>query len=104
MRLRTRTPLLTYLLKDGMHDGMAAKQARSRVKSPHWWDDQYLIMWKFTKKEFVLGVKDYMADQDEPVGSNPPTWNFRRSGGGSKPDTPFIFLFVAVLPPEFTRV
>ena len=30
-----------------------------------------------------------MADQDEPVASNPPTWNFPRSGIGSKPDTPF---------------
>ena len=30
-----------------------------------------------------------MADQDEPVGSNPPTWNFPRSGIGLKPDTPF---------------
>ena len=30
-----------------------------------------------------------MADQDERVGSNPPTWNFSRSGIGSKPDTPF---------------
>ena len=29
-----------------------------------------------------------MANQDEPVGSNPPTWNFPRSGTGSKPHTP----------------
>ena len=32
---------------------------------------------------------DHMADQDEPVGTNPPTWSFPRSGIGSNPDTPF---------------
>ena len=46
-------------------------------------------MGKFTKNEFVARVMDHMPDQDEPVGSNPPTWNFPRSGIGSKTDTPF---------------
>ena len=32
-----------HYMKDGMPDGVTAKQARSRVKSPHWWDDQKLI-------------------------------------------------------------
>ena len=76
-------------MKDGMHDRVAAKQARSRVKSPHWWDDQNLITGKFTKNEFVARLMDHMADQDEPVASNPPMWNFRRSDIGSKTDTPF---------------
>ena len=34
-------------------------------------------------------VMDHMADQDEPVLSNPPTWNFPHSGIGLKPNTPF---------------
>ena len=72
-----------------MHARVAAKQARSRVKSPHWWDNQNLIMGKFTKNKFVARLMDHMANQDEPVDSNPPTWNSPRSGIGSKPDTPF---------------
>ena len=59
-------------VKDGMGECVAAKQARSRVKSPHWWDDQILITGKFTKNEFVSMVVGHIADQDEPVGSNPP--------------------------------
>ena len=35
-------PVVHYM-KDGMHDRVAAKQARSWVKSHHWWDDQNLI-------------------------------------------------------------
>ena len=34
-------------------------------------------------------VMDHIADQDEPVGSYPPTWNFPCSDIGSKPDSPF---------------
>ena len=30
-------------MKDEMHDRVAPKQARSRVKSPQWWDDENLI-------------------------------------------------------------
>ena len=80
---------LVHYMKDGMHDRVAAKQARSRVKSPYWWDDQNFITGKLTKNEFVARVIDHMADQDEPVGSDPPTWNFPRSSIGSKPDIPF---------------
>ena len=80
---------VVHYMKDGMHDRVVAKQARSRVKSPHWWDDEILITRKFTKNEFVARVMDHMADQDEPAGSNTPTWNFPGSGIGSKPDTPF---------------
>ena len=76
---------VVHYMKDGMHDRVAAKQARSRVKSPHWWDDQNLITGKITKNNLVARV---MADQDEPVGSNPPPWNFPPSGIRSKPDTP----------------
>ena len=80
---------VVHCMKDKMHDWVAAKQARSWVKSPHWWDDQNLITGKFTKNEFVARVMDRMADQDGPVDSNPTTWNLPRSGIGSKPDTPF---------------
>ena len=75
---------VVHYMKDGMHDRVAAKQATSRVKSPHCWDDQNLIIGKFTENEFVARVMDHMADQDEPVGSNPPMWDFPRSGIGSK--------------------
>ena len=34
--------VVQYMI-DGMHDGVAAKQARSRITSLHWWDDQNLI-------------------------------------------------------------
>ena len=78
---------VVHYMKDVMHDRVAAKQARSRVKSRHWWDDQNLITEKFTKNEFVARVMDNMADQDELVGSNPATWNFPRSRTGSKPAT-----------------
>ena len=53
---------VVHYMKDGMHDRVAAKQARARVKSPHWWDDQNLIKGKFTKNEFVARVMDHMAD------------------------------------------
>ena len=76
-------------MKDGMHDRVAAKQARSRVKFAHWWDDGNLITGNLTKNEFVARVMDHMANQDEPVCSNPPTWLFSRSGIRSKPHTPF---------------
>ena len=72
-------------MEDGMHDRMAAQEATSRVKSPHWWEDQNFITGKFTKIELV--AMDHMAHQDEPMGSNPQTWNFPRCGIGSKPDT-----------------
>ena len=78
-----------HYMKDWKHDRVAAKQARSQVKSPHCWDEQNLITGEFTKNEFLARVMDHMADQDEPVGSNSPTWNFPRSGIGSKPNTPF---------------
>ena len=80
---------VVHYLRDAMHDGVAAKPARSRVKSPHWWDDQNLITGKFTKNEFRARVMDHMADEDNPLGSSPPTWNYPRWGVGSKPDTPF---------------
>ena len=38
-----------------------------------------------------------MADQDEPVGSNPSTWNFPRTDIGSKTDTPLNI-------PEFRKL
>ena len=49
---------VVHYMKDAMHDRVAVKQARSRVKSPHWWDDQVLITGKFTKNEFVARVMD----------------------------------------------
>ena len=80
---------VVHYMKDGIHDRVAAKQARSWVKSPHWWDDQNLITRKFTKNEFVARLMDHMADQDEPVESNPPTWNSPRSGIDLRPNTAF---------------
>ena len=68
-----RIDRVVHYMKDGTHDRVAAKQARSRVNPPRWWDDQNLIAGKFTKNEFVSRVMDHMADQDEPVGSNRPT-------------------------------
>ena len=64
---------VVHYMKDGMHGRVAAKQAKSRVKSRHWWDNHNLITGKFTKNAFVARLMDHMADQDEPVGSNPPT-------------------------------
>ena len=88
---------VVHYMKDGIHDRMAAKKARSRVKSPHCWDNQNLITGKFTKNEFVARVMEHMADSDQPVGSNPPTWQSPRSGIRSKPDTPFNI-------PEFRKL
>ena len=79
---------VVHYMKYGMHNFLAVKLARSRVKSPHLWDDRNLIMGKFSNNEFVARVMDHMADQDGPVGSKPPTWNFPRSGIGAKPNTP----------------
>ena len=80
---------VVHYMRDGMHDRVAAKQARNRVKSPQWWDDQNLITGKLTNNEFVARVMDHMPDQDERVGSNSPTLNSPRSGIGSTCDTPF---------------
>ena len=80
---------VVHYIKECMHDHVAAKRARSQVKCPHWWDNQNLITGKFTKNEFVARVMDHMTDQDEPLGSNPPTSNFPLLGIGSKPCTPF---------------
>ena len=32
---------VVHYMRDGMHDRVAAKQTRSQVKSPYWWDDQW---------------------------------------------------------------
>ena len=80
---------VVHYMKDAMHDRVAAKQPSSRVQSPHWWDNQNLITGKITKNEFVARVMDHMANEPEPVASDPPTWNFARPVIGSKPDTPF---------------
>ena len=80
---------VVHFMKDRMHDRVPAKQARSRVKCPQWWDDKTLITRNFTKNDFVARLMDHVADQDEHVGSNSSSWNFPRSGIGSKPDTPF---------------
>ena len=80
---------VVHYMREGTHDRVAAKQARSLVKSPCWWDDQNVITGEFTKNEFVTRLMEDMADKDEPVGSNSPTWNYPGLGIGSKPDTPF---------------
>ena len=80
---------VVHYMKHWMHDRVAAKLARSRVTSPHWWNDRDSITKKFNKNEFVAIVMDHKADQDDLGVSNPPTSNFLRSGIGSKPDAPF---------------
>ena len=71
-------------MRIGMHDRVAAKKGRAMVTSPHWWDDKMLVTGKYEKDEFVAGVMDHIADQnDGPVGSDPPTWDFPRMGAGS---------------------
>ena len=55
---------VVHYMKDGMHDCVAAKQARSRVKSPNWWDYQNLITGKFTENKLVARMMDHIADQD----------------------------------------
>ena len=72
-----------------MHHCVAAKPARSQVKSPNWWDNHNLITGKFRKNEFVATLIDHMAKQDEPVCSNQAKWNFPRLAIGWNPDTPF---------------
>ena len=67
-----------------MHDRVAAKKGRDMVTSQHWWDDKMLVTGKYEKDEFVARVKDHIADKyDDPVGSDPSTWDFPRMGAGS---------------------
>ena len=71
-------------MRMGMHDRVAAKKGRAMVTSLHWWDDRMLVTGKYEKDEIVARVMDHIADQyDGPVGSDPPTWDFRRMGAGS---------------------
>ena len=67
-----------------MHDRVAAEKAPAMVTSPHWWDDKMLVTGKYKKDEFVARVMDHIADQyDGPVGSDPPTSDFPRTGAGN---------------------
>ena len=71
-------------MRMGMHDRVAAKKGRAMVTSPHWWDDKMLVTGKYEKDELGARVMDHIVDQnDGPVGSDPPTWNFSRMGTGS---------------------
>ena len=71
-------------MRMGMHDRVAAKKGRAMVTSPHWWDDKMLVTGKYEKDEFVARVMIHIADQyDGPNGSDPPTWDFPRTGAGS---------------------
>ena len=75
--------VLNYM-RMGMHDRVAAKKRRDMVTSPHWWDDKMLVTGKYENDEFVARVMDHIADQyDGPVGSDPPTLDFRRIGASS---------------------
>ena len=65
----------------GMHDRVAARKERAEDKSAHWQDDQGLATGKLEKDEFFARVVDHLADKyDGPIGSDPPTWGFRRVG------------------------
>ena len=71
-------------MRMGMHDRVVAKKGRDMVTSPHWCDDKMLVTGKYENYEFVARVMDHIADQyDGPIGSDPPTWDFRRMGTGS---------------------
>ena len=73
-----------HYMRFGMHARVAAKKGRAMVTSPHWWDDKMLVTGKYEKDEFVARVMDHIADQyDGPIGSDQPTWDFRRMGAGS---------------------
>ena len=76
-------------MRMGMYDRVAAKKRRAMVTSPHWWDDKMLVTGKYEKDEFVARVMDHIADDyDGPVGSDPPTWDFRRMGADSDKNQP----------------
>ena len=48
-----------------------------------------LVTGKYKNNEFVLRVMDHIRDQyDGPVGSDPPTWDFRRMGAESDKNQP----------------
>ena len=57
-------------MSNPMHLGVPTKG--SPAKS--WWEDPALLTGRFTKNEFVACVLEHWAGQNEPVGSNPPTW------------------------------
>ena len=39
-----------------------------------WWEDPVLLAGRFMKNGFFASVLEHPADQNEPVGFNPPTW------------------------------
>ena len=77
---------LVNYMRMGMHDRVATKKGRAMVSSPHWWYDRRLVTGNYEKDEFVARVMDHIADQyDDPVHSDPPTWDFpRMAAGGDK--------------------
>ena len=53
-----------------MHLGFLSKGSPAK----YWWEDQAVLTRCFTKNEFVMSRPELWAHQDEPAGSNPPTW------------------------------
>ena len=53
-----------------MHLGVPSKGPPAKS----WWEDPALHTGRFTKNKFVASVLEHCANQDEPAGSNPPTW------------------------------
>ena len=68
-------------MRMGMHDQVAAQKEGAQAKSPHWWDYRELVTGKFEKDEFLARAVDHLAEQYHgPIGSDPPTWGFFKSG------------------------
>ena len=57
-------------MSNRMHLGVACKGPPTKP----WWEDPALLSQHFGKNELVASVLDNLEYQDEPTGSNPPTW------------------------------
>ena len=63
-----------------LHEWAAAKGGAKRPQD--WWEMEAIVTGTFDGNTFVRRVLDHWADQDEPVGQNPPTYGdvFRTRG------------------------
>ena len=57
-------------MSNPMHLGVPSKGPPAKS----WWEDRTRLSGRFTKKEFLASLLEHWADQDEPAGSNTPTW------------------------------
>jgi len=54
------------------HDQVQEGDAKAREKA--WWQVDNIVSGAFEGNTFIRRVSDHMAEQDEPVGANPPTY------------------------------